>query len=53
MGYEARSIEISLTIDDHGDERRPRDLELLAELRERVKAIAEEERYQVLNPRVY
>jgi hypothetical protein len=49
MGREARSIEVSLTIDNHGDDRRPRDLELTKELRERIKQIVAEEKYQELS----
>ncbi len=53
MGRDAYSIEITMTIDNHGDERRDRDQALAADLRRRIEALCSDEKYVDIDPRVY
>jgi len=53
MSTDAAYIEVATTIDNHGDERRPRDLTLFRELRERIKEVAQDAKFAPLKPVVY
>lgn len=53
MGYDAYSIEITMTIDNHGDERGERDRALVEDLRKRIEELCKDEKYADIAPVVY